>query len=108
MKTLHELIEEQVEKLNDTCFCTEKALEPPSFACKYDKKELVGYFKNALKEIALQSIEAGAIEMDKFIRANVAYAIPGPDGGYWAIKPSTIEEAKQRAGVFLGGVSDKE
>lgn len=29
-----------------------------------------------------------------YIRANVAYAIPGQDGGLWAIKPSTVEEAK--------------
>lgn len=29
-----------------------------------------------------------------FIRENVAYAIPGEDGGYWAIKPSIVEESK--------------
>lgn len=29
-----------------------------------------------------------------YVRENVAYAIPGPDGGFWAIKPSTVEEAK--------------
>lgn len=29
-----------------------------------------------------------------YIRENVAYAIPGTDGGYWAIKPSCVEEAK--------------
>lgn len=29
-----------------------------------------------------------------YIRENVAYAIPGEDGGYWAIKPKTVEEAK--------------
>lgn len=28
------------------------------------------------------------------IQANVAYAIPGEDGGYWAIKPSTCDEAR--------------
>lgn len=29
-----------------------------------------------------------------YIRENVAYAIPGQDGGFWAIKPSTVDEAK--------------
>jgi hypothetical protein len=30
----------------------------------------------------------------EYIRENVAYAIPGEDGGYWAIKPSVVEEAR--------------
>src|SRR3990167_10591638 len=30
-----------------------------------------------------------------YIRKNVAYAIPAEDGGYWAIKPSTVEEAQK-------------
>lgn len=30
----------------------------------------------------------------EYIRENVAYAIPGEDGGFWAIKPSVVEEAK--------------
>lgn len=29
-----------------------------------------------------------------YIREHVEYAIPGQDGGYWAIKPSTVEEAR--------------
>mgnify|MGYP001586239833 CR=1 FL=1 len=39
-------------------------------------------------------IQWAANMMDEYIRANVAFAIPGDDGGYWAIKPSVIEEAK--------------
>lgn len=30
----------------------------------------------------------------EYIREHVAYAIPGEDGGFWAIKPSVVEEAK--------------
>jgi len=30
----------------------------------------------------------------EYIRENVAYAIPGENGGFWAIKPNIVEEAK--------------
>ena len=31
----------------------------------------------------------------EYIREHVAYAIPGTDGGYWAIKPSDVDEAQK-------------
>lgn len=39
-------------------------------------------------------IQWAANMVEEHIRANVSYAIPGEDGGYWAIKPKIIEEAK--------------
>ena len=68
-----------------------------------------------LKVIAKPALIGWAVNMmDEHIRANVAYAIPSEDGGYWAIKPSVIEEArtahrrkKEDAGLKGTGVHDE-
>lgn len=39
-------------------------------------------------------IQWAANEAERYIRDHVSYAIPGEDGGYWAIKPSVVEEAR--------------
>lgn len=39
-------------------------------------------------------IQWAANETEKYIREHISYAIPGEDGGYWAVKPSIFEEAK--------------
>ena len=39
-------------------------------------------------------IQWSANMTEQHIRENISYVIPGEDGGYWAIKPSVVEEAK--------------
>lgn len=60
----------------------------------FDGQPMTGV-TSVLKVIAKPALIQWAANMaDEYIRANVAYAIPGEDGGYWAIKPNIIEEAR--------------
>lgn len=56
-------------------------------------------------------VQWSANETTKYIRSKVAYAIPGKDGGYWAVKPSDVEDAgkawksnRDKAGNFGSNV----
>ncbi len=92
MKTLNELIEEQVVKFWDV---VENVPEDEEDEVRVKIAET--FLKNALKEIALQSIEATE-------KIEVPY--PGEADPIWlAGWNKREEEAKQRAGVFLGEAS---
>lgn len=96
-KTLNKLIEEQVavfEKMRG-CTCAgpkAKCSNCPPFETYRD------LFKNALKEIALQSTEAVQIPED-----NGEYRSQ-QSKDQQAERNECVKEAKQRAGVFLGKV----
>lgn len=103
--TLNELIEEQVVVLREY------------FGELYEKdgeevvectKSVEFRFKNALKEIALQSIEAVQVEEAEL---HQDYATEGDNRfalGVFRGNKEAREEAKQRAGVFLGeGVKEE-
>lgn len=66
---------------------------PETHTYLYDGKRMTGV-TTILGIIAKPQLINWAANMGcDYIRKNVAYAIPGADGGYWAIKPSTVEEA---------------
>lgn len=45
-------------------------------------------------------IQWAANKATEYIREHVAYAILGEDGGFWAVKPSTVEEARTAHAKF--------
>lgn len=64
------------------------------YADSEGKKPYMG-ITSVLRVIAKPALIQWAANMvDEHIRANISYAIPGEDGGLWAIKPSVIEEAR--------------
>lgn len=68
--------------------------DPIEHVYTLDSKPLHGV-TSVLKVINKPALIQWAVNMaDEHIRTNISYAIPGEDGGYWAIKPSVIAEAK--------------
>ncbi len=93
MKTLNELIEEKLKALDDL-------LDNRNDDGDLDTsdQEFIDLFKTALKEIALQSIEAVSLEEEKFTENDASK--------HWCRGFNAArQEAKQRAGVFLGETS---
>jgi hypothetical protein len=68
--------------------------DEPSHSYFFDGRPMTGC-TTILGVIAKPALIAWAAKMaTEYIRENVAYAIPGQDGGFWAVKPSVVEEAK--------------
>jgi len=74
--------------------------EKPKHDYYYDGKLMSGVTTvlGVLAKPAL--IQWAANQATEYIREHVEYAIPGQDGGFWAVKPQTVEEARTAHAKF--------
>ena len=82
-------------KIHDELYVPDNFAEDHSYYADAEGKRAYTGITTILGVIAKPALVPWAAKIaTEYIREHVEYAIPGEDGGYWAIKPSTVEEAK--------------